>query len=193
MSHKEEKYNLRKQIRERQKTLSAKEILDSNEAIFHQILELKEFQEARVILCFVSTSTEINTIPLILDALSMNKIVGVPKCMRDGIMEFYRIHHLGDLEEGMCKILEPKAGCRSIPPEDADFAIIPCMSCDRRGNRLGKGGGYYDRFLFGRPFKAAAICREVLLCRQIPVESWDIAVDMVITEKAAYRTNAKEK
>jgi len=193
MSLKEEKYNLRKQIRERQKALSAKEILDSNEAIFHQILELKEYQEANVLFCFVSTSIEINTIPLILDALSKNKIVGVPKCMRGGIMAFYRIYHLGDLEEGMCKILEPKAGCPLIPPEDADFAIIPCTSCDRQGNRLGKGGGYYDRYLYGRTFKTASICQEVLLCRQIPVESWDIAVDIVITEKTVYLANAKEK
>jgi len=191
MDLKKEKSNLRKQIRERKKALSATEILDSDEAIFHQILELKEYQEAKVLFCFVSTPTEINTIPLILDALSKGKIVGVPRCESGGIMAFYRIHHLQDLEEGMGKILEPKADCELILPEAADFVIVPCTSCDKQGNRLGKGGGYYDRYLSDRRFKSAntcsaSICREVLLCHQIHPDEWDITMDMVITEKAVY-------
>lgn len=199
MSGREEKDNLRKQINERQKKLSAKEISDSDEAILRRILELKEYREAKVLFCFVSTAEEINTIPLILDALGKDKIVGVPRCKPGGIMEFYRILHLQDLEEGMCKILEPKADCLLIPPEAADLAIIPCTSCDRQGNRLGKGGGYYDRYLSGRKiFPAntctaslctASICREALLCRQIPTDSWDVGMDMVITEKAVCRAN----
>ena len=104
-------------------------------------------------------------------------------------MEIRCITDLHDLKPGAFGILEPNEGCRMIGPEDIDLAITPCLSCDRSCNRLGKGGGYYDRLLDANPhrFPAVSLCREELLLDEVPVEAWDYQVDAVVTEENIYR------
>ena len=73
--------------------------------------------------------------------------MGVPKCISKGIMEVYKIRSFDDLEPGKYGILEPKEGCEKISPKAIHLALIPCLSCSMKGERLGYGGGYYDRYL----------------------------------------------
>lgn len=181
------KSELRKHIRKLQSRLQPQYIAASDMRITARVLELNEYRQAETLFIFVGTATEIDTAPLLQNALASGKRVAVPRCVGDGIMQAYVISGTEDLAAGAYGILEPRHTCPPIPAEEIDFGVIPCISCDRQGNRLGHGGGFYDRYLAGVKFPTAALCREPLLCDCIPSGNFDIAVDMVITEDKIYR------
>lgn len=176
----------REEIRRRINSLTTDYCLSSDKAICHSILTLPEYQDASCIFCYVSVGREINTHPIIQAAWSSGKRVAVPRCLSKGIMELFEIHSFRDLEPGSYQIPEPKAHCKPVSSSEIDFAIIPCLSCDKKRNRLGHGGGYYDRYLFHASFPFAAVCREKLLLDNVCCEAHDQPVDFVITENAVY-------
>jgi len=180
---KEEKKQLRNEVMKRIGELSKEYILEADRKIHKKITNLKEYKEANTIFCFVNTENEINTRDIIENALKCGKRVGVPKCIGKGIMEVYEIKGYSSLNNGKYGILEPKVGCPLIKPEEIDLAIIPCVSCDREGYRLGYGGGFYDRYLANANFSTVVICREKILCDYIPRDDYDIKIDIVITDK----------
>lgn len=186
MSVPEEKKKLRAELKQRIAALTPDYIEESNRGIVQNILSHPCYQTAKTIFCFVGTASEINTSPLIEQAFSDGKRVAIPLCIGKGIMEAREIHSLAELHSGMMGILEPAADSALVTPEEIDFAILPCVSCDRQGNRLGYGGGYYDRFLEQASFCSVLICRERLLCEEIPTEPHDIAVPVVITEAGCF-------
>ncbi len=181
-----DKYKQRKEIRLRIKNLTPEYCLSSNASICRSILQLSEYQNAPCIFCYVSTGREIDTRPILEDAWASGKRTAVPRCISKGIMELFEIHSWSDLETGSYQIPEPEACCRPVKSSEIDFAVIPCLSCDRNRNRLGHGGGYYDRYLADAVFPCAAICREQLLLEQVCHEAHDRPMDMVITETAIY-------
>ena len=183
MNIKEEKKKLRNEVMKRIAELSKEYTLEADKKIYKKVINLKEYKEANTIFCFVSTEDEINTRNIIENALESGKRVGVPKCIRKGIMEVCEIKGYTSLKDGKYGILEPKEECPLIKLEEIDFAIIPCVSCDREGYRLGYGGGFYDRYLANANFSTVVICREKILCDYIPHDDYDIKIDMVITDK----------
>ena len=80
-------------------------------------------------------------------------------------------------------ILEPKADCALVTPADIDFAVVPCLSFDRRGRRLGQGGGYYDRLLPQLSCLTCLICRERLMSEAVPTEEHDRRCTLYVTER----------
>ena len=142
--------------------------------------------------CFVGTEDEINTRPVLEDLLKRGKQVGVPKCISKGIMEVYKIRSFDDLEPGKYGILEPKEGCEKISPKAIHLALIPCLSCSMKGERLGYGGGYYDRYLETHPgHKTIALAYEFQILHELPAEPYDKSVDMIVTEKRVIRCSIK--
>ena len=102
-----------------------------------------------------------------------------------GRMEAYAITSTDDLEPGAYGILEPKAYCQRVLPEEIDLCVVPCLCVGSGGTRLGYGGGYYDRYLPRlRPDAVcAALCRERLQGEEPPKEPHDRPVDLAVTEK----------
>lgn len=88
-------------------------------------------------------------------------------CIDKGIMEPYEITSFNDLIPGLYNIPEPAKHCPLVNLADIDFAIVPCLSCDRKRRRLGHGGGYYDRTLAKLTAPSAALCREQLLLDEV--------------------------
>lgn len=183
MNMREEKKELRKKVMQRIWKLTEEYKIEADKKIYENIINLKEYKEANTIFCFVNTEDEINTRVIIENALESGKRVGVPKCIGKGIMEAYEIKGYSSLKNGKYGILEPKVGCLLVKPEEIDFAIIPCVSCNREGYRLGYGGGFYDRYLANTKFPTAVICREKILCDYIPHNETDIKIDKVITDR----------
>lgn len=124
------------------------------------------------------------------EILDSGKRLGVPKCTGKGIMDAYEIQNLEQLKIGSYGILEPGEECDIIlDPTEIQFAIIPCISCNRKGERLGHGGGYYDRYLEKMPedCEKAILCRESLMCDEVPTEEHDERMDLVISENGIIR------
>ena len=176
------KSNLRKLIIEKRKTLSGEMIAASDKKIFQNLLKIPQYEKAETIFCFVSTPDEIDTREIIKNALSNNKRVCVPKCEKLGVMHAHEIKSFDDLQPGKYGIHEPKENCPYTAPSEIDFAIIPCVTCNKQGHRLGYGGGFYDRYIQDQTFTKAALCREVLLHENIPIEPHDMMVDIVVTD-----------
>ena len=179
----EQKKALRQKVGHIVQDLSEAYCVRADQAILGHIIALPEYEQAQTIFCYVGRGNEINTLPILQDALHKGKIVGVPKCIGPGIMEVYRIFTLADLEAGKYGIREPRAGMPLIQPEHIDLALVPCLTCNRRGQRLGYGGGYYDRYLASARFVKALLCRARIMQDEIPIEEHDQIIDMVISEE----------
>ena len=147
---------------------------------------MPEYQEAQTVFCFVGTDREIDTQPILEDALAAGKTLCVPLCTEPGRMESRQITDLNQLVPGRCGLLEPTADTPVIPVDAIDFAVLPCVTCNYLGQRLGHGGGYYDRFLSQYRGGTVLLCRELLIRQEIPVEPHDYPVPWVLTERGLY-------
>lgn len=182
-----EKKCLRREVRRLVSELAPSYCEEADREIARRALSLPEYRAAEVVFCYVGRDQEINT-RLILDrVLEDGKRLGVPKCVAKGIMEVYQIRSVQDLEEGKYGIMEPVDGCPLIRPEEIGIAFIPCMTCTCDGRRLGYGGGYYDRYLRDASFAKAVLCRESIMQREIPMESHDERIPIVISENHIWR------
>lgn len=154
----------------------------------HALLSaLPEFQQAKTIMSFLNFRDEVDTTLLAEEILDSGKRLILPRCAPQGVLIPAEIHDLKeDIEPGKWEIREPKKeGLSQADPKDIDLIIIPGAAFDRQGNRLGYGGGFYDRFLNRLhpevPKIALAFACQILL--EIPVEPYDLRVDALVTEE----------
>lgn len=200
------KKELRKQGLSKRDNLSDSYRSLADEQILHRLCEMKEYRQAELILVYVSYKSEVDTKQLITKALSEGKRVAVPKVInRNGEMEFYEIDELSQLEKGYQGIEEPvildkQPICLSKEekklPEGGDehnlLMILPGAVFDTNGNRIGYGGGFYDRYLQRQNcerLQTVAVCYEEQLVNQIPTEFHDYRVECIVTEKRSCRAN----
>ena len=182
MSIAEEKKALRTLIRQTERTLGPAYKAESSAAICRCVLALEEFKVARVVFAFAGTAKEIDTTLLLRGTLAAGKTLVLPRCAAEHALDLCVVRSADDLEAGAYGILEPKPSCALVTAADIDFAVVPCLSFDRAGRRLGQGGGYYDRLLPQLRCPTALICRERLLSLAVPVEEHDMRCTMLITE-----------
>lgn len=182
MTRKEEKQQLRAAVRALERTLPDGYCQGADRAIAAHLLAMPAYQAANGLFCFVGAAREIDTRPILEDALAAGKTLCVPLCVAEGVMELRRVTALSELRPGAYGILEPPGDSPRIDPDAVDFAVLPCLTCDHGGRRLGKGGGYYDRFLSAYRGGAVLVCRERLIRAEIPVEPHDYPVPWVLTE-----------
>ena len=178
----EHKRELRAEIRRREAALPEEYLKASGAAICERLWELPEFQKAGTVFVFVGCGAEIDTSDLIERMLSAGKRVLVPRCEAKGIMHAYEIKSLSELSPGSYGIPEPSGGAKKADPAEIGFCIVPCLSCDREGYRLGHGGGYYDRYLEQVHVPRTVICRERLMLDSVPHEAHDLRMNLVVTE-----------
>lgn len=184
MSIIEEKKALRTFIRKKERTLDPAYKRESADAICRHILALEAYQRADTVFAFVGTEKEIDTTLLLRDALAAGKTLVLPRCAAEHAIDLCVVRSLeADLAAGAYGILEPTASCPLVTADEIGFAVVPCLSFDRAGRRLGQGGGYYDRLLPRLSCPTALICREELLLPEVPVEEHDMRCTMLITER----------
>ena len=186
MTRKEEKQRLRTIIRREECALGTKYKTASSAAICAHIIAMPEYQAADTVFCFVGTTREIDTRSILENALAVGKRLCVPLCVDKGIMELREITDLSQLRPGAYGLLEPADSAPAVTVDEVDFAILPCTTCNHAGQRLGKGGGYYDRFLSHYRGGTVLLCREKLIREEIPVEPHDYPVPWVLTERGLY-------
>lgn len=176
------KKDFRKKLIVERDTLSISERIETDRKIFSRLIEDSSFISAELILVYVSIGSEINTKDIIKYCFECGKRVAVPYC-KNKKMDFYFINSFDDLT---CVQF-------GIPIVDADNAeavtdfsdalcIVPALSADESGYRLGYGGGYYDRFLSENIVSAVCLCRDKFYCSKLPHDKYDIRIKRIITE-----------
>ena len=186
MTRQEEKQQLRAVMRARERQLSDRYRRESDQAIAAHLTAMPEYQAAGTIFCFVGTPYEIDTRPILENALAAGKRLCVPLCTGPGMMELRQITTLSQLSPGAYGIPEPPEDAPTVSVDETDFAILPCLTCNHLGHRLGQGQGYYDRFLAHYRSGAVLLCREKLIREEIPLEPHDYPIPWVLTERGLY-------
>lgn len=184
----EEKRRLRAEIREKERALDAAYKAESSAAICRALALLPAFDAAETVLAFSGTAREIDTRAFLRETLARGKTLLLPRCEPERRLSLCVVRDLNaDLTPGMFGILEPKRGCPAVAPESVGFAVVPCTSFDRAGNRLGQGGGYYDRLLPRLDCATACVCRERLLADAVPAEPHDVKCRYYLTESGVMK------
>ncbi len=190
MSVIEEKKALRTYIRQTERTLDPAYKAESSEAICRCVLALEEYRAAGTVFAFAGTVHEIDTALLLKETLAAGKTLVLPRCAEGHALDLCVVTSMDELVPGMYGILEPKADCALVTPADIDFAVVPCLSFDRRGRRLGQGGGYYDRLLPQLSCLTCLICRERLMSEAVPTEEHDRRCTLYVTERGVMEPEA---
>ncbi|MDR2156683.1 MAG: 5-formyltetrahydrofolate cyclo-ligase [Clostridiales Family XIII bacterium] len=141
------KQSLRAELTERLRRLDGAYKAAADRAIRSAIVQSKLYGEAGVLFTYVGRNDEIDTLPLIEQALAEGKRVCAPAVRGGGVMDAKEIASVDDLTLGAMNLIEPCGSCPPIEPQEIELVLVPCISCDPCGNRLGYGGGYYDRYL----------------------------------------------
>lgn len=160
-------------------------------AIQNHLFSWKLFKDAHYIFCYVSFRSEVNTHPIIRNAIEKCKIIAVPKVeLRTGEMRAFIIESIEEcLESGVFGILEPKSNCRELDYSKLELIIAPGFAFTMKGDRLGYGGGFYDRFL--KKHNNVPVCGltyDRLIFDYLPVKEHDSPVDYLITESGVKKT-----
>ena len=179
---KEQKIELRRQVGEEISALPDDYVADSDEGIYLKVATFQKFLSARNIMLYYSVKKEPCTHKIAKAAWSMGKTVAFPLCYRAGIMQAHVVSSLNELQPAILGIPAPPGDARIISADEFDLIIVPALTYDSKGYRLGYGGGYYDRYLRAVPAYTLGLARERLVRDKLPIEQHDIPVDCVITE-----------
>lgn len=163
-------------------------IKEKSEVITERILSSGDYLRSRSLMVYVDFRNEVQTAGLIARALAGGKRVSAPITDIKGkkLTPSLLLDYPGDLTPGAWDILEPRPECvRPVDPSDLDLIIVPGVAFDVRGNRLGYGGGFYDRFLPltgpGTVYIAPAF--EVQVVDDVFPGAHDVPVHIIVTEE----------
>ncbi|MBR4225036.1 MAG: 5-formyltetrahydrofolate cyclo-ligase [Oscillospiraceae bacterium] len=156
---------------------------DLDEDIRERLEMDREYKDAKTVLAYVSSEIEVDTHEIIEDAIEDGKRVACPRCIPGTHeMEFYYIDSLDDLVKGSYGIYEPDIEkCELASDVDGALCLVPGLCFDRRGYRLGYGGGYYDRYLGAHQLVTVGLCYSFFVVRELLHGRYDARMDKVIT------------
>ncbi len=158
--------------------------------LFKAITRLPEYINADTILLYVPFRGEPDLSGVVMLALLQRKKVALPISNTETLtLTFKQVSFKETLYEGAYGILEPSANAKDAVITEKTLCIVPALSFDMRGYRLGYGKGYYDRFLADFPGVSVGAVYESLLTHELPTNATDIPVDIVITETGVLYTN----
>ena len=184
------KKELRRRLRAILADIPKEEIETRSLRVCHNLFEQPEYVKAEVIMVSLSLPNEVDTSPLVLRAWQDHKRVLAPKVSwSQRRMLPVEIRSLtDDLTVSGMGIREPGSGI-PFPISLIDLVAVPGLAIDEYGNRLGRGRGFYDRFLAHPEFKGAAcaLVFEAQMTSSIPVGPLDRRVDMAVTDERVLR------
>lgn len=186
-----DKKMIRMEISKKREQLSTECMERYNIEIQEVLFGLPEYKNADVILSYVSFEKEVDTHAIIVHALQSGKRVAVPRIIQKGTMEFYEINSFSELIPGKFGILEPLPEYPLYYDANLHYTMImPGMAFDRLHNRIGYGGGYYDRYLerwLNQPITTIAIAYDFQIYERIPADDYDRKPDIILTPEHIYQ------
>jgi len=159
-----------------------------------RILKSPAFQSAVCVMLYMPLRSEVDVMAVVLEAFRLGKTVCVP-CVTDGCKSMHAVEIKSMDDESMASdalgVPAPRSG-REIPQDSIDLVITPGVAFDLRCERLGRGGGFYDRFLAKshRQTRAVGICFDFQLIDEIPTSADDVPVHAVVTDRRAIERSA---
>lgn len=177
---------IRKEILSIRSNLGKKEHEIKSKAIIKKLLDSKFYKDAKNIMIYISFKGEVDTHKFIKKAMDNGKNILIPVTLPENKqIKPSLINSFDELEIGFYNILTPKKEfIKYIDPNDIDLIIVPGLGFDRKGYRVGFGGGYYDRFLSDlKHITKISIAFDFQILDNVPKESFDIPVDYIFTEK----------
>lgn len=172
---------LRKEMREKLKKISCKTLEENSKIVAEKTLELECVKNAKKICVYLNFSSEIITDNLIEKLLELNKEIFVPKIVSDSEMKAVRFYKKDDFFLDKYGIRTPKSDDKG---QDFDVILMPLLAVDKSGRRLGRGKGYYDRFLNGEVrAKKVVLCHQIQVVERVPFDNFDKKVDIIVTEE----------
>lgn len=190
----ESRAQLRARLRAARNALSAPQQQQAGAAIARQLFELTEVASARTVAAYLANDGEPSLGPTIEQAWLSHIQVTLPVLhpFTGKHLLFLQYHQHSVMTTNRFKIAEPALSCPAVVPLGKhDVILMPLVGFDTAGNRLGMGGGFYDRTLAALPDKhrpaligIAHSCQQV---DQLPVQNWDIPCDAIVTPHTCIR------
>ena len=178
------KAHIRNQIRLMKKSLSGEQIALSGKEVLAKLQNFPPFLEADIIYCYASYNQELPTTGIMEYAFKRGKTVALPKVEGENI-RFYVITDLSQITSGYQGILEPITDKLLTPTKKTPgLMLLPGLAFSHSGERLGYGGGFYDRYLSAVQERALITCGlgyDFQIREVIPVEENDRSIDYLIT------------
>ena len=180
-----EKDVLRKKLLQVRKSFSFEQVKAWSALVEKNLWSLDVFCDSKCVLWYVSFDGEVHTHEMIRRCLYESRCVVVPvSVVSSHELKLSALESFDELVVGSYGILEPSVEYRRcVDASCLDVVIVPGVGFDVCGGRLGHGGGYYDRFLKNRSVVKIGLCFEELLVQSVPMDEFDVGVDVVVTEK----------
>ena len=189
-SHRE----LRQHYRKQRAALSTRELDRAAGALAARVISLPEFEVASRIAVYFAVNGEISLEPVIDRALVLGKRVYLPNLDRE-TLRFSPYFHGQAMRINRFRLPEPDVGDEEmLQSEDLDLVLAPLVVFDDECNRIGMGGGYYDRSFAFRKDPArrtpvlVGVAHDLQRVDRIVPEAWDVRLDRVLTDRASYRS-----
>jgi 5-formyltetrahydrofolate cyclo-ligase len=154
-----------------------------SKAIKDKLFRTQVFKKAKTVMFYVAFGGEVNTLEMMKEARKLGKIIAVPVCKKNRItIRPCILDEHARLKKGPYGVCEPSQE-KVIPIQDLDLVIVPGLAFDKKGNRLGRGRGCYDRFLSRLPKKTPSIGLAFVfqILPSIPATAHDVGVSRIIS------------
>ena len=186
-----EKMNMREKFKSQRDNIPAQQRAEASDTIFGKISNLISYRNADTVLIYHSIKSEVETLRFAQKALEDGKRVAFPKCGDNREMFFGYISSLNELTPGKFHIPEPDANSERYDFSNTNaICIVPALAFDKKGFRIGYGGGYYDNFLKNFKGSKIGVAFYQFIVENIPHSKYDNSVDVIITERKVFSTNA---
>lgn len=174
-----DKKALRREIREKKRAMSQEEIASRSEKLGELFLSSEAYRNAETVYGYLPYNQEVRTVPILEQALRDGKRVAVPK-IYGNTMKFLYLDDLSKVEKNSMGIPEPIADT-PVAEDKTALVLMPGVAFTKNGDRMGYGGGFYDRFLAEEPnHPTLALCYDFQIVEHLPTEDYDIPVDTVL-------------
>ncbi len=176
---------LRREMRSRRRALPGIRRQLADRALVRHLINLPAYRRARNLAVYWPADGEVDVRAIAEHAWSRGKHLYLPVVGQAGTMRFVRWQRSGKLRKNRYGIPEPVGAGRRAPVGELDLVVMPLVAFDGRGNRLGMGGGYYDRALGMTRRRPLLVGAGFSFQRapSIPAQPWDVPLDVVITER----------
>lgn len=176
------KSEMRRFIKNLRREMTDETITEISNQIYKNLIELDLYKNSKSIFVYLSMDKEIDTSKIINHALENGKEVFVPY-LENRNMSLRRLKSLDDLTDGAYGIKTSKNNESITNP---DLSLVPGLSFDENKNRLGYGGGYYDKYLANSQTTSIGLFADVTRSFEIPTNETDISLDYILTENGIF-------